>query len=314
MKTSAHLDSFAAAALVALVLAGGSLLRPADATAYGWPVKPFDRQHPVRGFFGDPRIDDALHTGSLHFGIDVAAADGTPVYATLTGRVSIHPLHADTVTVSAGGGRVFEYWHVVPTVRSGQWVEAYRTVVGHVEAPWKHVHFSEARGGTYVNPLRGGALAPFVDRTRPEPREIAAERDGRPVAVARLRGSVDLVAEVRDWMPVAAPQPWTGKPVMPALVRWRLRGAAGPVTSWRTAVDFRDALPAGGFHAVYARWTRQNKPWRAGRYRVYLARALDTRGLADGRYRVEVAVADTRGNHGTRTFAIVVRNAPPLGV
>ena len=24
--------------------------------AYGWPVKPFHRQHPVRGFFGDPRI------------------------------------------------------------------------------------------------------------------------------------------------------------------------------------------------------------------------------------------------------------------
>src|SRR5258707_15863415 len=24
--------------------------------AYGWPVKPFDLQHPVRGFLNDPRI------------------------------------------------------------------------------------------------------------------------------------------------------------------------------------------------------------------------------------------------------------------
>ena len=23
--------------------------------SYGWPVKPFNRQHPVRGSFGDPR-------------------------------------------------------------------------------------------------------------------------------------------------------------------------------------------------------------------------------------------------------------------
>ena len=23
--------------------------------SYGWPVKPFDRQHPVRAYFGDPR-------------------------------------------------------------------------------------------------------------------------------------------------------------------------------------------------------------------------------------------------------------------
>ena len=27
-----------------------------QAPAYGWPLKPFHRQHPVRGYFGDPRI------------------------------------------------------------------------------------------------------------------------------------------------------------------------------------------------------------------------------------------------------------------
>src|SRR5512142_825986 len=53
---------------------------PAVAPAYGWPVKPFDRQHPVRAFLDDPRIG---HEGgrAFHFGIDVAAQDGTAVYA-----------------------------------------------------------------------------------------------------------------------------------------------------------------------------------------------------------------------------------------
>src|SRR5918992_5831090 len=46
---------------------------------YGWPVKPFDRQHPVRGYFGDPRIGGAHGTSKqFHFGIDVSAPNGTP--------------------------------------------------------------------------------------------------------------------------------------------------------------------------------------------------------------------------------------------
>jgi murein DD-endopeptidase MepM/ murein hydrolase activator NlpD len=58
------------------------------AVSYGWPVKPFDQQHPVRGFFGDPRIGAAGGT-SFHFGIDVSAADGTSVFAVTAGTV--HP-------------------------------------------------------------------------------------------------------------------------------------------------------------------------------------------------------------------------------
>ena len=67
----------------ALTLVLGILLAPGAASAsYGWPVAPFDRQHPVRGHFGDPRIvgHDEDH-GSLHLGVDVSAPDGTLVYA-----------------------------------------------------------------------------------------------------------------------------------------------------------------------------------------------------------------------------------------
>jgi hypothetical protein len=42
-----------------IVVAAGafaSVAAPGTAAAYGWPIKPFDQQHPVRGFFGDPRI------------------------------------------------------------------------------------------------------------------------------------------------------------------------------------------------------------------------------------------------------------------
>ena len=71
-----------------------------------------------------------------------------------------------------------QYWHISPAVRDGQRVVAYRTVVGYVEAPWGHVHFSEMRDGVYVNPLRPGALGPFADQTRPVIRNLRLERAG----------------------------------------------------------------------------------------------------------------------------------------
>jgi hypothetical protein len=306
MKTTTpHINGLSVLGVLLLALVGAAFLRPADAAAYGWPVKPFHRQHAVRGYFGDPRIDGSMQ--GLHFGVDVVAPNGTPVYATQDGSVSIHPRHPSTVSVS-GGGRVFEYWHVVPAVRPGQWARAYTTVVGYVQAPWEHVHFAENLGGRHLNPLRAGALQPYRDTTRPEVGELTAERAGAPVRRLRLTGRVDLIAEVRDWMPIAAPQPWRGKPVMPALVRWRLLGPRGGAGSWSTAVDFRAALPPCGFTGVYAQWTRQNKPSHVGRYRVYLVHGLDTTALRDGTHRVEVEVTDTAGNRSRRAQAVAVRN------
>ncbi|MGZ4333543.1 MAG: M23 family metallopeptidase [Gaiellaceae bacterium] len=295
----------------AAVVACGSLLLAAPAQAsYGWPLKPFHVQHPVRAYFGDPRIS-GHDTGNatIHFGIDISAPDGTPVYATIDGIASIHPLHHDTVIVSGAGGVAHEYWHVIPAIVPGTRVIAGRTIVGHIEKPWKHVHFSERHGGTYVNPLRRGALSPYRDTTRPTIQSATFERNGAPVGT-RISGTVDVVAEAWDTVPVAVDAPWNDKPVTPALVEWRVVGPRSSASStWRVAADFRDALPSTPYSTVYARWTRQNHPWGGrgrGRYRFFLARSLDTRTLPNGTYRLVVRVADTRGNatQVTRTFTI----------
>jgi hypothetical protein len=310
MATNAHIRRGRAQrrliilALSALVAAAA----PSAADAYGWPLKPFHTQHSVRGFFGDPRIGHTAHGESrtLHFGVDISAPNGTPVYATASGSISIHPLHRDVVVITSSRGFEFSYWHVIPAVSAGQRAVAYRTLIGRIEAPWAHVHFSERRGGVYVNPLRAGALAPYIDRTRPTVHAFGFERRGTGIGRTRLRGRLDLVVEAWDTTPLAVPAPWNDRPVMPAFVRWRIAGPRMASAGWRTAVDFRYALPASPFDAVYAPWTRQNKPWRSGRYRVLLAREWNAASLARGTYRLEVSVTDTRGNGARRSASFTV--------
>src|SRR5436305_11486412 len=99
---------------LALVLIA-TLVCCGSASAYPWPFKPFDRQHPIRGFFGDPRTvfqNGALAGGfegpgffSFHQGIDIAAPDGTPVYPVVSGIA--HYLDRATLNVDAGGDRIF---------------------------------------------------------------------------------------------------------------------------------------------------------------------------------------------------------------
>jgi hypothetical protein len=304
MFTSSHISHrgtcFAVAAAAALATA-------APATAgYGWPVKPFHQQHPVRGFFGDPRIgiDGGVVKHTLHFGIDVAAPNGTPVYATISGRVSLNSLHSDVVLVESGG-TTFEYWHIVPAVRGGYAV-AYKTVVGRIEAPWAHVHFSERHGSTYVNPLRPGALSPYRDTTRPTIRALRIERDGRDIVSHAFGGAVDLVLDAYDTTPMDVPPPWNGLPVSPALVEWRLRGPQIASTGWSVGADFRTVLPSAPFGSIYAPVTRQNHADAGGCYRYVLARGWDTRKLSAGSYVLQARVVDTGGNAATTSLPLTV--------
>lgn len=273
--------------------------------SYGWPLAPFDQQHPVRAFFCDPRIGDK-GSKAFHFGIDISGPDGTPVFAVEPGTIHLEG-EQNIAVVAAGGARVHGYWHVVPTVHNGQHV-AQNALLGHIATSWGHVHFAERTDGAYRNPLRSGALTPFADHGAPSVDRIVAERNGTQIELSALTGVVDLIAEVHDVPPISAPAPWHGLPVTPALVRWRLVRDAHEVVPWRTVADFRSTLlPADRFAAVYAPGTRQNHPGSPGLYRFLLAAGFDTRKHPDGSYRLDVEAADIRGNascgHAPTTLA-----------
>ena len=100
-------------------------------------MKPFDRPHPVRANFGDPRttfdgpptlagVMTAHGSFSFHFGIDIAVPDGTPVYPR-SFRHRVADRLAERPGRSGDGFRT-QYWHIVPAIRPGQHVIAQRTV------------------------------------------------------------------------------------------------------------------------------------------------------------------------------------------
>lgn len=273
------------------------LAAPATAGAtYGWPLKPFDRQHAVRSFFDDPR-QEGTGAPSFHFGIDVAARDGTPVYAVVDGLVRLQP---DSVALVADeGGRTFSYWHVVPTVADLAHVTA-GDAIATIKPGFGHVHFAEVNAaGKHVNPLRPGGIAPYVDATSPTVVSMFAADGTRKLELGALSGVVDLLVETYDTPPAPLPAPpWNLTRVAPAYIRWRLVPEGAESARWRTAVDFRSYLaPNERFADVYAPWTTLNRPDRPARLVYYLARGLDTQRLANGRYRLQVAVFDSQGNN-----------------
>jgi hypothetical protein len=245
-------------AVVVLVLL--LLAQAGAASAYPWPFKPFDQQHPIRGFFGDPRTvyDNGilstpfvgLGAFSFHQGVDISAPDGTPIYPSEDGTA--HYIGSAILNVVTDHDVVFQYFHIVPVVGEGDQVTAGQTVLGYVQPPFGHVHVSEIDGTKVVNPLQPGHLEPYRDFTKPVIREILIrDQTGDVQAPLGLCGRIGLAVDAYDLPPVAVPGKFKGLPVAPSLVRWTLtRLGSGPVVPWRTAADYDTTAISNGVYIV----------------------------------------------------------------
>jgi hypothetical protein len=311
-----------------LATAALPLVASAAASAYPWPIKPFHQQHPIRANFGDPRtrfwntmLTDGLQGPGrfqFHNGIDIAAAEGTPVYPVISGTA--HLIDGAAVLVRSPGHK-FQYFHIKPAVHNGQHVVALRTVLGYVIRAVNHVHLTELRGRRVWNPLARGGIAPYVDRTAPAVDAIFARPVGSLLSLdpEAVCGTVSLVAAAHDTPPLPVPGTFAGFPVSPAFVTWSLTKIDGlAYVPTATAADFRTTLPVGrNFWSVYARGSFQNAPrfsnqqfFMPGRFLYNLAETFDTRSYPNGIYEVRVRVSDMRGNWSDGVQQLRIENHP----
>ena len=254
---------FAAVGLMLDTAAQASSARTGCTGAYGWPVTPFDRPHPIRGGFGDPRTvfkgadsEQTILRGdgsfSFHQGLDISAPDGSPVYAVASGTVV--RARGGRVTVDCGNGRSMQYWHIDPIARVGQHAVAGRTVLGVVQPKREHIHLTHLENDRAVNPLAPNRLTPYRDTTVPRVLGISIDHGG-------------LVAEAVDMPSLPVPGRWHGFPITPALVTWRIESRDGRVVSGPfVARDVRRLVPKNDrFWETFARGTHQNWPVFDGR-------------------------------------------------
>lgn len=113
-------------------------------------TSPFgNRLHPVYGYY------------RMHNGIDMACAQGTPIYATRAGTVTTASYQAGGagyyVSISHGDGFASIYMHMTHYVVSAGQSVSQGQLIGYVGSTGvstgPHLHFGISYGGTYVNPL-----------------------------------------------------------------------------------------------------------------------------------------------------------------
>jgi hypothetical protein len=255
----------------------------------GWPIKPFHQPHAIRAGINE------IRPANFHVAVDVQARNFQPVYAIQSGYATIRYPGTGDVNVDVGN---FYYWHINPTVSNGQYVVAYKTVIGRVLYGFYHLALSEGSTNDYLNPLRpAGSLKPYLDT---EPPIIGIPRifsDGRVVV-----GSFDPQSFVETGFPYETPV------LAPSSLAWRLYDAHGhALTGLEWAMRGSQNYPPGlkpvifapgatnpGFECFFTK--RRCIPtwvyWLAGG----LTPPLPLRSLHPGRYRLTIYAWDWAGN------------------
>jgi hypothetical protein len=243
--------------------------------------------------------------------LDIDARNFQPVYAIQSGYAHIRYPGTPDVNVDVGS---FYYWHVTPAVHDGQYVTAYKTVLGKILYGFKHVAFSEiGPQGQYLNPLRPGAsLLPYTDTEPPIIGIPQIYSDGRVIV-----GAFDPQSHIDYHSTYETPV------LAPAALAWRLYNSANrAVTGLQWALRGSQVYPPGlvprvfapgaknpGFGCFYAHricipnWVY----WLAGG----MTERLPLSSLASGRYRLTVYAWDWAGNTSALDYWIRIPLAGP---
>lgn len=107
------------------------------------------REHPIYGYY------------AMHYGVDIAAGRGTPIYATKSGTVTssaYSEVNGYYVSINHNDGYASTYAHMTNYIVSPGETVSQGQVIGYVgDSGWAtgaHLHFELLYGGSNVNPMQ----------------------------------------------------------------------------------------------------------------------------------------------------------------
>ena len=256
-------------------------------------------------------LQRSAHRGAshaFHFGIDISAPDGTPVYAVTPGKVFIED-HGHAVAVQAPTGRAFGYWHVTargrapPAGRPAPAARAHRGALGPRALRREHER-------SLPRPDPAGRAAPVRRRRPPDDRaDHVPARGDRRRSPATSRGALQICCVAYDTTPhrrAAALAPHAGRArarALPHLLR-------GPVHRAAARRRRPARLPQAG--RIPRRLSRPTRRRTTRTSPVATASSSRTTGTArrsrTTRYLLEVEAADIHGNRAVSSLPFTIRN------
>ena len=180
--------------------------------------------------------------------------DGTAVYATASGRIVWEPERPETIAIRAADGSRLRLLAHRPSGSK-------RSTRGRVQdAPRPHLQRLGSRA------FRRARRRPLREPAPPRRADAVRRHHAADDSHVQLRARTARASGARSWLGDStwSPRPgtrrlwrvpgkWADKPVMPAVVRWRVRGRRSLASPWQTAIDFSATIPAPSmFDSVYA--------------------------------------------------------------
>jgi murein DD-endopeptidase MepM/ murein hydrolase activator NlpD len=109
------------------------------------------------------RFHPVLHTVRAHLGVDYAAPTGTPVWASMGGKVTQAEMmrgSGNTIVIQHGNGLQTRYYHLsrfAKNMKAGKQVQQ-KEVIGYVGttglSTGPHLHFSVVKNGQFIDPSK----------------------------------------------------------------------------------------------------------------------------------------------------------------
>lgn len=146
-----------------IYVGGGNAQTPVSGSGLAWPLTVMNCTSP---FGYRSYVNNGTLVSGTHSGLDIAAAAGTPIYASKSGRViaiglvgggSLHWSYGNAVKIQSDDGMVIIYAHMLerPLVNVGQEVTMGQQIgkVGSTgNSTGNHLHFQIILNGTNVDP------------------------------------------------------------------------------------------------------------------------------------------------------------------